>query len=306
VDVDVDSRVCAKAPLRILCQTDQGSCAACCGTHNFQDRSPQAMARRLLARTVAVRAAWPNEEALAAARDRLLAAEAPEILSPGIKVCPYAGYVEGGVGFPVEAGVQAVPKDARVGCLLHPTRHPQGADLRHLAVHPKEVCAGHFCAPHDWLRDPEKDLAATVPGPSYAEVVTNAALVKAVAEALVQDTGVALSTARLQAVPKAVWATFWETLTAGLPFGDPDPLRFGAIRLRPAPQPPPDAEPAPPDEVLAPPCLPKDAPPHSRAERAILQACGTRPLDAREALQALLALRAALAPVRAALTTEPG
>src|SRR5688500_16387571 len=160
-------------PLVILCQHEHGSCGACCGVYNFRDRSPAAEDARLRRRTERVGAAWPDTAALARARDELLALEKPDVLFHGVKVCPFAGYVDEG----------------RVGCLLHPSRHPRGEDLRDLAVYPREVCAGHFCAPHDWLRPRERALAQTVTGTFYGRVVTDAGLVKALASMLDEALG---------------------------------------------------------------------------------------------------------------------
>lgn len=204
-----------KAPLRILCQHDHGSCAACCGAYNFRDRSDAAERARFRRRTDRVRAAWPDVDALAHARDELLALEKPDVLFAGVKVCPFAGYVD--------------ETDARVGCLLHPTRHPRGEDLRDLAVYPREVCAGHYCAPHDWLRDREIDLAQCAAGTHYGRVVTDAGLVKAVASLL--DAHLARSFTRddvrlARAELTALWARF-----STWPYADPDPARFGGFHF---------------------------------------------------------------------------
>ena len=106
------------APLRILCQHEGGSCAACCGAYNFRDRSSDAERARFRRRTDKVRAAWPDVTKLAAARDELLALEKPDVLFAAVKVCPFAGYVDEG----------------RVGCMIHPSRHPDGEDLREVVL----------------------------------------------------------------------------------------------------------------------------------------------------------------------------
>ena len=133
-----------------LCQTADGSCGACCGLYNFKDRSDDAHRRRLRRRTDLVKAAWPDVDALRDAKDVLMQEERDDVLFATVRVCPYAGYVD-----------EPADAPARVGCLLHPLRHPDGADLRDLGVYPKEVCGGHFCANHEWLRPRERAFAAT-------------------------------------------------------------------------------------------------------------------------------------------------
>ena len=111
--------------------------------------------------------------------------------------------------------------------MLHPSRHPDGADLRDLAVYPRAVCEGHFCAPHDWLRPHEVDLAQTVGGTFYGVVVTDAGLVKALA--LLLDEGLARRFTRtdLARADEALQA-LWSTLRTW-PHRDPNPRRFGAF-----------------------------------------------------------------------------
>jgi hypothetical protein len=265
-----DSRISARAPLRILCQHDGGSCAACCGVYNFVDRAAEATETRLRRRTDRVRQAWPNVEELRIVRDELLALERPEVLFSGVKVCPFAGYVEEG----------------RVGCLLHPSRHPTGEDLRDLAVYPKEVCAGHFCAPHDWLRPVEMDLAQTARGLAYGRVVTDAGLVKAIGRALGDVLGRPLRTDDVTACADAL-AALWHALLESWPWRDPDPARFGGFAF--------DGDEA--VERTLPTCLAGIGVDASAAERTILDALGTRALDASEALDALKALRQSVAAV---------
>jgi hypothetical protein len=212
-----------RAPDRILCQGPHGSCASCCGTWNFRDRSPRAMHVRLLRRTERVRAAWPDVTALARARDMLLDVERSELLTHEIPVCPFAGYVD--------TREDAAPTDEprRIGCLLHPTRHPTGEDLRDLAVYPRDVCAGHFCAPHDWLRDVEKDVASCARGLFYGRVVTDAGLVKALV-ALVEDALCRRLTSRDVEHAARAWGTLFDSL-ADWPFVDDDPHRFGGFTI---------------------------------------------------------------------------
>jgi hypothetical protein len=260
-------------PLRILCQHDQGSCAACCGVYNFRDRSPAAEHARLERRTERVTAVWPDVDKLAAARDALLALERDEILFAGVKVCPFAGYVEPG----------------RVGCLLHPSRHPRGEDLRDLAVYPKEVCAGHFCAPHDWLRAREADLAQTATGTFYGVVVTDAGLVKALAKLIDERLGRSFAGHELSRAQQELCA-LWELLRAW-PWRDPDPARFGGFVFSGN-----EASERSASSCVAGVTIRVDAP-----TRTVLDALGTRPLTDDDAQAAVAALDACLRRIAAAL-----
>lgn len=276
-----DSRIAARAPLRILCQHEHGSCAACCGVYNFRDRSAAAEHARLVRRTERVRAAWPegsvpDEAALARARDELLALERDEIQFAGVKVCPFSGYVEEG----------------RVGCLLHPSRHPEGADLRDLGVYPREICAGHFCAPHDWLRAREADLAQSARGLFYGRVVTDAGLVKALAKLLDSALGRAYRGDELARAQPALEA-LWETLRQW-PWRDPDPARFGGFVFAGNEA----------TERSVPSCLAGLDLEVDAAARAALDALGTRALDEASARAALACLQAQVGAIAAALRVE--
>jgi hypothetical protein len=275
-----DSRVTPRVPLRILCQHEAGSCAACCGVYNFVDRSPAAMRARLRRRTALVRAAWPEPERLREARDTLLALEAPELLFGGVKVCPFAGYVD-------SDGDGDDASSDRIGCLLHPTRHPTGEDLRDLAVYPKEVCAGHFCAPHDWLRPVEADLAQTARGATYGRVVTDAGLVKGVARLLADAIGRPPTAADVARASDAL-ADLWHFLLEAWPFVDPDPRRFGGFAFSGD-----DAV-----ERTLPGCLAGLAVQASTAERNVLDGIGTRSLREGPDVPALDCAPAALAALR--------
>jgi len=263
-------------PSRILCQTARGSCAACCGLYNFKDRSPEATSRRLLERTRRVMAVFPDVEALARVRDALLEEERADILYATVKVCPFAGYVEQG----------------RAGCLLHPTRHPTGDDLRDLAVYPREVCAGHFCAPHAWLRPREMSFAATVVGVDYGRVVTDAGLVKSLV-ALVEDRLCRrLREDELDPPPEAL-SRLWG-LVLDWPFRDEDPQRFGGFYVSG-------------DEAVErtlPSALRGLNTDATRDEVVVLDALGSRFVDEASAARALSMLRAALDEVAVAIDDD--
>ena len=209
----MDSRTRETPPDVILCQTARGSCAACCGLYNFHDRSPEATHARLRSRTERVRTAWPNVGALATVRDALIDEERADTVSDAIMVCPFAGYVE----------------DDRVGCLLHPTRHPRGEDLRDLAVYPKEVCAGHFCAPHDWLRPREVALAQCATGETYGRTVTDAGLIKGLIALIEEITSVRADEAWIEK-SRAKIARLFEALVEW-PYREADSRRFGALKI---------------------------------------------------------------------------
>jgi hypothetical protein len=196
---------------RILCQHERGSCAACCGIYNFRNRDRKALENRLTNRTEKVLAAYPNESALAKVAHELQQEEQDDILFPSIRVCPFAGYVEQG----------------RVGCLVHPRRHPEGQDLRHLGVYESETCETHYCAPHDWLRPREADFAQTAEGSFYGRVVTDAGLIKSLVKMIEARIGAPLKT---KPFPPVIEATqgLWRLLEEW-PFRDPDPNRFGGF-----------------------------------------------------------------------------
>ncbi|MFZ9885924.1 MAG: hypothetical protein ACO3JL_00370 [Myxococcota bacterium] len=246
-----------------LCQHSQGSCGACCGIYNFTDRSADATAARLRRRTQKVREAWPEESALAAVRDQLLDEERPQILYATVKVCPFAGFVD----------------DDRVGCLLHPTLHPTGEDLRHLAVYPREVCRDHFCAPHEWLRPIERRLAQAAQGPAYGLVVTDAGLVKGVRALLEETLRRPLQLADIDRASAAL-AALWRDLIAW-PHRDPDPRRFGGFVVQGD-----DAV-----ERTIPSCLSGLDVGASRAAQVVLDGLGTLALNEERAKRALQDLR---------------
>jgi hypothetical protein len=276
----VDTRVSSKKPLTILCQHDVGqggSCAACCGLDNFKDRSDEATARRVARRTAVVLAAWPDVERLADARDRLLAEEAPDVLFAGVKVCPFAGETAPG----------------RVGCLLHPSRHPTGDDLRDLAVYPRAVCEGHFCAPHDWLRPREVAVAQTASGLDYGRIVTDAGLVKAVCALVDEARGAAFGVSDVEPAA-AAFAALWRLFRAW-PYKDPDPQRFGAFTFV--------GDEATERSVRS--CLADTAVKPLSAARTVLDALSTRALDDTDAVAALALLDAAIRRVADASSPPP-
>jgi hypothetical protein len=158
---------------------------------------------------------------------------------------------------------------------LHPTRHPDGEDLRDLAVYPKEVCRDHFCAPHDWLRPIEVALAQTCRGVRYGLVVTDAGVVKAVRTLVENRNSRALKQTDVASADDAL-AGFWEALLQW-PYRDPDPRRFGGFYVV-------DDSAV---ERTLPSCLAGLDVDASAAERAILDGLGTNVSDADDARAAL-------------------
>lgn len=263
-------------PTKPLCQHERGSCAACCGVYNFRDRSFAATHHRLQNRTTRVKNAWPDTEALASVRDEILAEEKPEILFSTVRVCPFAGYVEEG----------------RVGCMIHPTRHPDGVDLRDLAVYPKEVCREHFCAPHDWLRPREILFAQSAEGIGYGLVVTDAGLVKALLGLLESRLARPICERDIDR-KREVLSTFWEALLRW-PFRDPNPHRFGGFLVVGD-----DAI-----ERTLPSCLSGFEVDANAAERTVLDGLGTRVNDHSTAERAITELRRLLDDLATAIEPE--
>jgi len=197
----------------ILCQHERGSCAACCGIYNFRNRDEESIDKRLTNRTEKVLAVYPNVSALVDVGQELCDEERDDILFASIRVCPFAGYVEEG----------------RVGCLVHPRRHPHGQDLRDLGVYESKTCEDHFCAPHEWLRPREADFAQTAEGTFYGRVVTDAGLIKSLVKMIEARIG---STLKITSSPLFLQATqrLWRRLEEW-PFRDPDPNRFGGFYI---------------------------------------------------------------------------
>ena len=97
-------------------------------------------------------------------------------------------------------------------------------------MYPKEVCAGHFCANHEWLRPKERAFAATCVGDAYGRVVTDAGLVKGLVQLIeAQLTRPMRETDCLRSPQNAeTFDAFWHALLHW-PFRDSDPQRFGSF-----------------------------------------------------------------------------
>lgn len=200
-----------EVPETILCQHKQGSCASCCGVYNFVNRDSESHMQRLTERTKRVVNAYPDPKALLTVKEELIALEKPDVLFSSIPVCPFAGFVEEG----------------RVGCLVHPRRHPEKIELRHLGVYPSAVCEGHFCAPHDWLRPREVRLAQTVRGLQYGLIVTDAGLLKSLLKLIDEHLGRQWNV-KICPLIDAELQNLW-SLIETWPYRDTDPNRFGGF-----------------------------------------------------------------------------
>jgi len=204
----------------LLCQHPTSGCASCCGVFNARDRNTDAFWRRMDLRRDLVAAVGWDEVGLAAIRHVIEARERDIVLTEEIPTCPFAGNLE------------AKSKEnakTRLGCLIHPRRHPEGRDLRDLGVYPREVCDSHRCAPHDWLREQERALLATCEHRGYGEIVADTGLVKALHSELSARAGGALDVATYTQCRDAL-APLWDLL-CDWPFADPDARRFGAYYL---------------------------------------------------------------------------
>lgn len=200
-----------------LCQQGGLSCAACCGLYNFAQRSPQALAQRLTARTAAVLSAGWDAHKLADARDALEALETPQLLFRAVRTCPFAGYLD--------------PQHTRVGCLIHPARHPHGEDLRDLgAYRDRAICDGHLCAPHTWLTAEDGALLSHAPGwQAYSMAVGESGFVKAVLRWVANARGGQAQRRDLMRPEVAAPARALLGLLVEWPFADVDPRRFGGF-----------------------------------------------------------------------------
>jgi hypothetical protein len=208
----IDSRVSESPPTRVMCQGTHGGCAACCGIFNHKDRKDdQRWVSQLKAQTQTVTLADFDPQKLQHIKENFEKENPANELYSSVKVCPFAGFIS----------------DERLGCLIHPTRHPQGHDLRHLSVHSQPICAGHFCASHDWLRPIEMELINTAHGVFYGSLVSQPGLVKQLRGCIEAQLGRSIITKDFQFAPLA-FKEFWESISLW-PYQDPNPKRFGGF-----------------------------------------------------------------------------
>jgi len=200
-----------------LCQKGSQSCAACCGVFNFADRSPAALGDRLRRRTALVADAGWDPVRLAAAYDALAAEEAPLLLFKAVRTCPLAGFLD--------------EKQTRVGCMIHPLRHPEAEDLRDLgAYRDKGICSGHLCAPHTWLDPVDRAFLQCAPTwRAYSMAVGESGFVKAVLKAVANRRGGEVQMSEFDDDDVKAASRRILDLMDHWPFADPDPRRFGGF-----------------------------------------------------------------------------
>ena len=125
-----------------LCQPDDGkSCGACCGVYNYLDSSREALTARLRRRTELFHTAVRETDDLAAFSRTIRSAEDQRRRFEVIYCCEYAGFLD--------------RDELRVGCLLHPAQNG-GADRREISFYGRELCDGHLCPSHHFLKRAEK------------------------------------------------------------------------------------------------------------------------------------------------------
>lgn len=198
-----------------LCQQGLLSCAACCGVYNFGERSAASISKRLLHRTQRVaQAAWDPVE-LARAAAELTQEEAPHLLFQAVKTCPLAGFLDA--------------QHTRVGCLIHPARHPQGEDLRDLGAYgDRSVCENHLCAPHQWLSPAEKTLLCCAKNHHiYSMGIGECGFLKSALTWVANHRGAAVAPHHLHPPQAQAAGAALLDLWEAWPFVDPNPRRFG-------------------------------------------------------------------------------
>jgi len=127
-----------------LCQPDaHKSCGACCGLYNYRGGSRARLEAMLRRRTDAfLRLGRPDPEKLASFSRWVRSVEPGGKLLETIYNCEYLGFLD--------------PEGRKVGCLLHPARHPgEVDDLRSCSFYGAELCAGHLCLSYQKLTPEE-------------------------------------------------------------------------------------------------------------------------------------------------------
>jgi len=154
-----------------LCHRGDASCGACCGLHNREDLTPNAV-RAELRRTTELLAQTPRSEEAYRAAAAKRARELPVPLFPSVRICPMLGFLG--------------PTERRVGYLAHPLV-TGGVDLRSCGADGLMTCEAFLCPSHGSLRE----LVAQATGDyyRYGLVVTDAPFVRAVLDALEARTG---------------------------------------------------------------------------------------------------------------------
>ena len=166
---------------------------------------------QLQRRTEQVKAANFDVDQLIIIKTSFLKKNPSKTLYDSVRVCPFAGYVE----------------EEKIGCLIHPSRHPEGKDIRDISVHSQAVCAGHFCAAHDWLRPVEIAMINTCRGDFYGILVAQVGLVKKLRACIEEELRKPLTVQDCETNLNA-FQNFWQTVEQW-PYASTNPRRFGAF-----------------------------------------------------------------------------
>jgi len=129
---------------RSLCQPDaQKSCGACCGLYNYRGTNRERLEAMLRRRTEAFSLLGkPDPEKLGSFSRWVRSQEPDGKLLETIYNCEFLGFLD--------------PGARKVGCLLHPARHPAELDdLRACSFYGAELCAGHLCLSYQKLTPEE-------------------------------------------------------------------------------------------------------------------------------------------------------
>jgi hypothetical protein len=147
-----------------LCHPDsRKSCGACCGLYNWGDHSRTTLKSFLQARTEGSSGLSGREDVAKYRREFADPPGNPKLLE-AIYNCEFLGFID--------------PSRARVGCLLHPSRHGR-EDLRFHSFY-GDLCASHFCPSYTYLTATEQ-LAVCLSVDDwylYGLVITDIDLVK--------------------------------------------------------------------------------------------------------------------------------
>ncbi len=123
---------------RVLCQPDAGkSCGACCGLYNYVDSSRESLVLRLRTRTKRFRDRVTKPDDLEDFARETFACEDFRKRYEVIYCCEFLGFLD--------------PEEKKVGCLLHPMQNA-GIDMRNVSFYGQELCAGHLCPSHYFIR----------------------------------------------------------------------------------------------------------------------------------------------------------
>jgi hypothetical protein len=245
-------------------------------------RGPEALGEVLWRRTLAVRGVGWDAASLGRVRDQLAAQEADAVLFRAVRTCPLVGFLD--------------DQGTRVGCLVHPARHPGGLDLRDVGAYGDHaVCDGHLCAPHGWLSGPDRALLGHAPSwHAYSLALGEPGFSKAALTWVANRRGAGVRAGELGAPGAVAAARDLLALFDHWPHADPDPRRFGGFSFAG-------------DEAYArsTPGTGRFGPLLDRHESVMLDALGTLAEDAGQVGKAVAQLRVRLSALAGALPWPP-